>query len=224
VLAAEREVTMSEQALKAQVREEIGGSAVKRLRKAGMIPCVMYGMESESVSLKINKLDFIHLLHSLTSEHALIKLDVNNKKKDVILKSIDYHPFKNEISHVDFHQVSMDKPIETTVPVEEVGNSKGIAAGGVVEHVMRELSIECLPKDIPSVIEVDITELEIGDSVHVADIVAPKGVKLLDDPEQVVISVAAPRIMALEEVSEGAELGAVAEPELIRKREKEVEE
>lgn len=215
---------MAELELKAIVREEKGGKVINRLRKSGWIPCELYGAKTKNMSLKVNGQEFVRFLHSLSSEHALINLSVGGKKENVMLKDIQYHPYRNEIIHIDFHKVSLHEKITVTVPVEETGTAKGVIAGGVVEHVMRELSIECLPKDIPPVIEIDITELEIGQSLHVSDITPPAGVKLLDDPKLVVISVAAPRMIAEEEVAkpEGEEAEAsAAEPELIRKREKE---
>lgn len=208
--------------LKAELREEMGSGAVNRLRKTGWVPCVMYGAKIDTQHLKVNLLELIHLLHSLSSEHALIKLHVGSKAEDVMLQSIQYHPYRNEIVHVDFHQVAMDEVISTTVQVEEVGNAKGVVAGGVLEHNIRELTIECLPKDLPDFIEVDVTELEIGDTVYIRDLVAPQGVTILEDDDTPVFSVIAPKAVSEEEELEGG-MGASAEPELIRKREKEEE-
>ena len=208
--------------LKAELREEKGSRPVKRLRDAGWIPGIIYGHNKDNISVKVNNREVIHLLHSMASEHPLIKLKLKNKKNDVLVKNIQYHPYRDEIIHIDFHQVAMDEVLTTTVAVEAVGESKGVLSGGVLDHTMRELQIECLPTDIPGIIELDISELGIGDSIHVSEITVPEGVKFLDDPDQPVLSVIAPKIEE-EEVSEEemeAEEGS-AEPELIRKREDE---
>jgi len=208
--------------LKAELREEKGSGPVKRLRGSGWIPGIVYGHNKDNLSVKVNNRDVIHLLHSMASEHPLIKLNVKNKKTDVLVKTIQYHPYRDEIIHIDFHQVAMDEVLTTTVAVEAVGESKGVLAGGVLDHTMRELQIECLPSDIPGVIELDITELGVGDSIRVSEITPPEGVKFLDDVDQPVLSVLAPKVEE-EEVSEEemeAEEGS-AEPELIRKREDE---
>ena len=210
--------------LKVDVRSEQGTAAAKRLRKEGWIPGVVYGDDFAPVAIKANSRDVVHLLHSLASEHPLIKIKLKNKKEDVIIQEIQYHPYRNEIIHIDFHKVAMDEVITTKVLVEAVGSSIGVTHGGIVDHSMRELEIECLPGDIPTSIEVDITNLDIGESIHIGELTPPKGVKFLDDPEQSVIAVAVPKVS---EETEGEEELAVetssSEPELIRKREKEEE-
>lgn len=216
---------MAGKELKVEVRKETGSSAVKRMRKDGFIPCIVYGANFETVAVKANNQDIIHLLHSLTSEHPLIQIKLKNKKENVIIQDIQYHPFRNEILHIDFHKVAMDEKITTTVAVEEFGEPVGVTHGGVIDHILRELEIECLPGDMPSVIEVDISHLEIGDALHVSDLTPPKGVTFLDDPEQPIIAISQPQLISEEEEEEEllAEAGA-EEPELIRKREKEEEE
>jgi large subunit ribosomal protein L25 len=212
--------------LKVEVRNEKGSSLVKRLRKTGWIPCIVYGADFEAIAVKANTNDVVHLLHSLVSEHPLIKIKLKNKKEDVIIQDIQYHPFRNEILHIDFHKVDMDELITTSVLVEEIGDSIGVSHGGVVDHIMRELEVECLPADIPAVIEVDITNLDVGDTLHVGDLTPPKGVKFLDDPGQAVIAISLPRVVAETEEGEGLLEGEAkpAEPELIRKREVKEEE
>ena len=182
-------------------------------------------MNYEPIAVKANSQDVVHLLHSLASEHPLIKIKLKNKKEDVIIQEIQYHPYRNEILHIDFHKVAMDELITTSVLVECVGECVGVSHGGVLDHVMRELEVECLPGDIPAVIEVDITNLNIGESIHVGELTPPKGVKFLDDPEQAVIAVSTPKVETEGGEEEGELLEGVAssEPELIRKREKEEE-
>ena len=206
--------------LKAELREEKGSGSVKRLRDTGWIPGIIYGHNKDNVCVKVNNRDVIHLLHAMASEHPLIKLKVKNKKTDVLIKTIQYHPYRDEVLHIDFHQVAMDEVLTTSVAVEAVGESKGVLSGGVLEHIMRELQIECLPSDIPGVIELDITELAVGDSIHVSEIKAIDGVKFLDDPDQPVLSVMAPKAVEEEVPEEELEVEEEsAEPELIRKRE-----
>ncbi len=209
--------------LKAVLREEKGGNHVKRLRKSGWIPCVIYGKKEDNLALKVESRELIRFMHSLSSDHAMIKLNVDGEKQDVMLQDVQYHPFRNEILHVDFHKVAMDEKLTTSVVIEVVGDSKGVAAGGVLEHIMRELTVECFPKDLPSYIEIDITDVEVGHSIHVGDIAVPEGVKFLDDPAKPVISVLAPRIHdeVTGEEAEVIEEETSSEPQLIRKREQE---
>ncbi len=212
--------------LKVDLRTEQGSSAAKKLRSEGWIPCVVYGMNYEPVAVKANSQDVVHLLHSLASEHPLIKIKLKNKKEDVIIQEIQYHPYRNEILHIDFHKVAMDELITTSVLIEEVGESIGVSHGGVLDHIMREVEVECLPGDMPSVIEVDVTNLNIGESIHIGELTPPKGVKFLGDPEQAVIAVSAPKVEVEAEEGEEGELleeASSSEPELIRKREKEEE-
>jgi len=208
---------MAEQVITAYKRDEVGSQQVKKLRKEGWVPAVIYG-EKVNQPLKFNKFELIRLLHSMTSEHQMIKVKIDNKVQDVLVKDIAYHIYKNEVVHIDLHKVAMDKKITTYVPVEEVGACKGVAAGGILEHIMRQLEIECFPKDIPPVIEIDITDLEIGQTIHVGEIPPIKGIKFLDDPDQPVVSVVSAIISEEEEAAPAAE--EAAQPELIRKREK----
>ena len=220
---------MAEQVLQATIRESLGTGAVKRLRKSGWVPGVIYGRGSESVPVQLNNQELVRFLHTLSSEHTLIKLKVKNKNEDVMIQDIQYHPYKNMLVHVDFHKVAMDEKLTTVVPVQDVGEAKGVVSGGVLEHAVRELKVECYPKDLPSVIEIDISELEIGQSIHISDLPVPSGVRFLDDPDLSVVSVLSPIVQEEAEGEESEEVeetvdGSSAEPELIRKREKEEEE
>ncbi len=207
---------MADQVLNAYKRDEVGSQQVKKIRKEGWVPAILYG-EKVNEPLKFNKFELIRLLHTMTSEHQLIKIKLDNKVQDVLVKEIGYHFYRNEVVHIDLHKIAMDKKITTSVPIEEVGTCKGIVAGGILEHIMRELEIECLPKDLPSVIEIDITNLEIGQTIHVGEIPPVPGIKFLDDPDQPVISVISAVITEAEAVEGAVES---TQPELIRKREK----
>ncbi len=217
---------MAESTIKVSKRKAVGGRRVKRLRTAGVIPGVVYGFGFDNVSVQFEASDMVKLLHKSSSEHPLIKLKLDKDELDVIVQKIDYHPYKDELVHVDFHKINMDEKISTAIHIDLIGDAKGVMAGGSMELHVRELHVECYPRDLPQFIELDVSDVEIGQSLHVSDIVAPKGVDFTDEPDLLILNVTAPKMEEVEEeVAEGEEAIAVEsedsgnEPELIRKRE-----
>ncbi|MBN2190879.1 MAG: 50S ribosomal protein L25, partial [Candidatus Aureabacteria bacterium] len=147
------------------------------------------------------------------------------KKRKVLIKEAQIDPMSNKIIHIDFKEVYMDEKIKTHVPVAEKGEAKGVKdQGGILEHILRELEIECLPGEIPEKIDVDISNLELGASIHVSDLTPPKGVKILTDSEEAIFSVAVPKEIEEPAAGEVSEEEAAAEPEVIGKGGKEEEE
>ncbi|MEW6623732.1 MAG: 50S ribosomal protein L25/general stress protein Ctc [Bacillota bacterium] len=194
--------------LDAKVRTGRGKGYMNRMRNQGSIPAVLYGQEVDSIPLLVLEKTVEKVITS-AGENAFLQLKVetNNGSKEynVLMREVQRHPVKKTLSHIDFYQVSMSEKLETTVPIILVGESIGIAEGGILQHRLRELAIRCLPADIPAAVEVDISNLKIGDSVSVADIPASEKVEYITDPSTVVAVVSSPR--AEEEAEEAEELG-----------------
>jgi large subunit ribosomal protein L25 len=212
--------------IKAKPRNETGRDPVKRMRASGVIPAVVYGAQMKPLNISITSMELDKALHHATGENVLVDLvveeDGKSKNRLALIQEVQHHPVEDTILHVDFHEVSATEKLRTDVPVRAVGEPAGVkTGGGVLEFVMRELRVECLPKDLPELIEVNVEKLEIGQSIHVGDITPPAGVTFLDDKGQAVFIVAAP--IAEEEVAATTEAGP-AEPELIGAKKEEGEE
>jgi large subunit ribosomal protein L25 len=211
--------------LKAKARTETGKGAVKRLRAHDLIPGIVYGAHTQPLNIAVALKDFEKAVHHATSENVLVDLQVEGAggNRLALIQEVQHHPVTDEILHVDFHEVSATEQLRTAVPVRAIGEPAGVkTGGGVLEFVMRELRVECLPKDLPEIIEINVEKLEIGQSIHVGEITPPAGVTLLDDKGQAVFIVAAPT--AEEEPTAAAAEGAPTEPELIGAKKEEGEE
>lgn len=186
---------------------DITGKASKRLAGEGLIPAVVYGPKFETVSVTVDRREFERLLHAASVGSSLVDLLIegHDKPVDVIIKEVKRDEVKGSVQHIDFWAVDMSETIQTAVSIAYVGSAAGERAGGVVMHAMREFRIEARPKDLPEHIEVDVSALEIGDSINVADIAAPRGVTILDDPEATIVSVAAPAVEEEEAPAEAIE-------------------
>jgi large subunit ribosomal protein L25 len=206
--------------LSARLRSAEGKLNSRRVRRGGEVPCVLYGIEPEVVSLAIKKRELVKLL---TSRHSIIVLNYEGKQQQSIIKEIQYHPLKGDIIHMDFQRILAGQEIRIAVPVKFVGVAPGAKTGGIFQELRAHLEVTCLPADIPNYIEVDISALEIGDAIHVSDLKLGT-LKIEEDPTTAVCSVAAPK--KLEEVVAPVEEGAeeAAEPEVITARKKDEEE
>lgn len=203
--------------LKATTRSAAGKTAVKQLRARGHVPATVYGAHTQPLSVAVTAVDLENVLEHATSENVLVDLQVEDsgqtKNRLALIQEVQHHPLSDVILHVDFHEVSATETLRTAVPVRAVGEPAGVkTGGGVLEFVMRELRVACLPKDLPDVIEVNVEPLQIGQSIHVRDVQSPAGVTLLDDPAQPVFIVVAP-IAEVEEATPAE--GASTEPEVI---------
>lgn len=199
---------------------QITGKASKRLAQVGQIPAVLYGHGREPMAIALDKHDFeLFAAHHGGATLVEVKLEGEKKPINAMIREVQRSPIKGNVLHVDFVAVSMTQKIHAAVPLHLVNDPAGVKAGGTLTTNMHEVNVEGLPGDLPEAIEWDVSALEIGDSLHVGDITAPKGLALLDDPEAIVASVQAPRV-EVEEV-EGEE---VAEPELIGAKTEETEE
>lgn len=207
--------------IKAQLRTKEGKSSTKKVRKEGNIPSILYGMKEQTVPLKMDAKTFAKMLSHLEGKHPIVKLEIEGDAhldSPAIIKEIQRDPVNNSIIHVDFLKIRLDQKIHTSVPVVLVGQSEGVKMGGVLDHQLRELEIECLALQVPAHIEIDVTNLTLGHSIHVVDITPPEGVKILTDPDRVVVSIHVPRTLEAkaateEEKAEGAEETKEAEEE-----------
>ncbi|MBN1897874.1 MAG: 50S ribosomal protein L25 [Spirochaetes bacterium] len=200
--------------IEAITREEKGKNKIKKMRAQNYIPAVLYGGE-----LKIIKLSYkeVEKLYNMRHDNFLIHINIDKKdKKDAFLKAIQYDPVTNKIIHIDLIELIAGKTVHIKIPIELTGSPEGVKMGGVVEHFMWELNIECLPKDIPELITTDITNLQIGDSIHVSDLQIREGIRVLDKPDQVILTIGLPAGVGAEEeeAAEAAE-GEVAEGEAV---------
>lgn len=213
--------------LKAEKRIEVGKGAARTLRKQGILPAVLY-TGSSSTPIKLQKKEIAKLMSSGTAERVLIAMEIADNKTGKtehlsMVKDYQVDPVKNELLHVDFIEISLEKKIKITVPVVITKEPAGIKKGGIMQQIMREIHIECLPTQIPEKIEVDAGALEIGHSLHVSDVAVREGIKVLSDPQAVILTVSAP---VLEEVAPTAAPAEAVptEPEVIKKAKAKEEE
>ena len=213
--------------LVAERRNALGGNEAGRLRRTGRIPAVLYGGEGRAAeSIMVDPKQLSRLLHSESGVNTLISLEVEGgEPARVLVKEYQLDPVSHRLLHADFFRVAMDRVLRVTVPIQLVGEAKGVKAqGGVVDFVHRELVIECLPADIPEHIVVDVTELMINDGVRVRDLASDGKWKAVSDTDMLVVHVVAPRVEAEPVAAEAAAPAGPAEPEVIKKGKAETEE
>jgi large subunit ribosomal protein L25 len=208
---------MAQQAkLTAQRRTQVGRNAIKQIKADGMVPGVIYGSAQEPVNLQINGRELLNVLSRASGENILVELEIvgGSEKQSALamIQEIQHHPLQREILHVDFHAVSANETVSAEVPIETFGEAVGVKVqGGLLEHILRSLEVECLPGDLPQVIQVDVTNLDVGQSLHVRELKLPSGVEAITDGEQTVVAVVESRVE--EEVVEP--LVTPAAPEVI---------
>lgn len=186
---------MSETALVVEAREATGKGAARKLRAAGRIPAVLYGRGRDSLPLALDPRALDRILRA-QGANTLLDLTVEGRPEltdtVALVKELQRDPLRGEIVHADLYQVDLTRAVEVEVPIHLVGKPRGLEFGGILEHTLREVSLECLPRSIPDAIEVDISQLELGDVLHVRDLPLPEGVALLSDPDLGVVLIAAP--------------------------------
>ncbi|CAD7778477.1 MAG: 50S ribosomal protein L25 [Candidatus Methanoperedenaceae archaeon GB50] len=182
--------------LKAQIREKTGKEISRKLRAKGLIPAILYGPSVQPIPLAVNPIAVLKVLEKEQSASSFLDLEITDGKtsqvKKALIKDVDFHPTTDQLIHVDFYQITVGKELTLDVPIVIVGKAKGTEKGGILEQNLRELTISCLPKLVPSHIEVDVTDLDIGDSIHVADISVDEGIKIENDPQVPVVTLVAP--------------------------------
>jgi large subunit ribosomal protein L25 len=215
---------MASAQLSAKARDNGGKGVARKLRSEGRIPAVVYGHGREPQALSIPTRELERLLDHISAESTVIDLDIDGKGSRTLIREIQRHPFKRQILHVDFQELVAGEKITVNIPVILVGVPDGVRMdGGVLDQVMREIEVEVDPSNIPNHIDVDVTRLTIGTSIHVGDITLPEGVESMADDDATICVVSAPRA-AVEETAAEAEAEAVAEPEVIRAKKPEEDE
>ncbi len=221
---------MQRPVLSAEIRGETRKGAARKLRAKGKIPAIFYGPRTNTIPLVVDPKELSKTLQTEAGENVLIDLDIRkgdqSDRRVVMLKDLQIDPMERAILHADFYEVTMDVMVTVEIPIHLTGKAEGVKVGGILEQVRRSLEIQCLPGDIPKSIEVDVSALKIGDSIHVREIQLEK-VKILSDPGMTVATVVPPvaeEKKVVEEVpAEGAEAVEAAE-EKKEKEEKEKEE
>jgi len=191
-------------------RERTGKGDARKLRARGLIPAVVYGGDREPEHVYVDRITITRILHH---EPTIIDLNIEGDKSatPVIIRTFDRDPLTDEIIHLDFQRVKMDEEISAFVPIVLVNEEicKGVKEGGIIQHGLREVEVECLPRDLPTHIEVDIKDLEIGDSIKIADLKVPEGVRIAESPDEIVVSIVPPAIYEEAEEAEEAEAAEV---------------
>lgn len=211
---------MATVSLSANSRDSKGKGAARTLRSQGQVPAVIYGHGRDPQSLALNARDLDKLLSHIQAESTVIEVSVGGHTAKTLIREIQRHPIKRQILHVDFQALVAGEKVTVSIPIVLTGTPEGVRLeGGVLDQTLREIEIEVDPSNIPDHIEYDVTNMVIGDSVHISDLKVPEGVEVQDDPETSVAVLAAPRAVIEEtpvvaEAVEG-EAGAVAEPEVI---------
>jgi large subunit ribosomal protein L25 len=207
-------------------REASNSRATRRLRRSGQVPGVLYGGDSDAIPFTVDERE---LRHALAAEGAVIELDLDGSAQPAVLKDSQRHPVRGETMHVDFLRVRLDVAIHAVVALELVGgeDAPGAKEGGVLEHVTREVNIEALPTDIPERLELDVSQMQVNDTLFLSGVTAPPGVTILDDPEETVVATLTPpklqaELEALEEIE--AETAVVGEGEAPAEGEEAAEE
>jgi len=203
---------MSTNKITAEVRETTGKGVARKLRAAGRIPAVLYGQGHDGVSLTLDSYELSQLLATAGAKTSVLELEVKDggggPRRNVLIKEVQKHPYKDIILHMDLLEIAMDEVISVMVPIEIVGIAKGVRLDdGILEMKRRELEIECLPHIIPDSLTIDVTDLEIGDVIHVEDIEIPEGVTIPHDVNFTLLTVVAPAVEVEEEeeLEEGEE-------------------
>jgi large subunit ribosomal protein L25 len=205
--------------LKVQRRTVVGRNAIKKIKAQGLVPGVIYGSQAEPIALQVEARALTNVLAHALSEHVLVELEIADGNQSTnrlaLIQEVQHHPLRPELLHVDFHAVSATEKITSEVPIEAVGDALGVRTfGGLLEHSLRTLEVECFPQDLPEIVRIDVSNLNIGESLHVRDIPLPSGVEALTPADLTVVSVVASRVG--EEVTEAAETPTA--PEVITEK------
>lgn len=211
---------MPEIVVAAQSRTETGKNVNRRLRAKGLVPGILYGARQQAIPVAVSPKEIGAILRSASGENTLFDLDLGGSRRKVILKEFQVEPLKGRLLHADFYEVALDKPLQVKVHVELTGTPVGVKTqGGILDFVTRELTLECLPLEIPEKISVEVSHVELGKHLRVSELTLPEKLKVLTDPGVVIVHVVAPRAEeAPAVVAEAVPAeGAAAEPEVIKK-------
>jgi large subunit ribosomal protein L25 len=207
----------------AERRETHGKGVARSLRREGMVPAVLY-REGKAQSIKLSRKELAKLINSAAGEQVMVDLQfTDGEKKLALLKDVQVDPIRGELLHTDFFEVSLTEKVRVSLHVTTVGEPIGVKRdAGILQHTLREVEVECLPDKIPGKVEIDISGLEVGQSVHVSDLTFEEGIKVLTDQGDVIVTVTAPVVEAAPVEAEAVAAEA-AEPEVVKKGKKEEE-
>ncbi|HTH49352.1 MAG TPA: 50S ribosomal protein L25 [Candidatus Limnocylindria bacterium] len=212
---------MKSVALNAHPRSLARRKGAKAVRANGRIPAVIYGRHNPAQNLEVDATEFDLVVHQAHSEIILVDLAVPgdaNAKRMAIVQDVQHHPLSGDVLHIDFHEVHADETVTIEVPVEAVGTPEGVkTGGGTLEHVRFRLRVRCLPGDLPEQINVDVSALKVGQTLHIGELVAPKGVELMGDKAIPVFAVSAPVVEEAAATATPAE-GDAKQPEMIKEK------
>ncbi|HMB52508.1 MAG TPA: 50S ribosomal protein L25 [Thermoanaerobaculia bacterium] len=212
--------------IEVQPRDQTGSGAARRLRREGIVPAVVYGGGRDTVAISVESRVLRDLFREAGSDNAVFLLKLaggSGKQRHCMVHEIEVDPITRKILHIDFLRIDLSEKVKVMVAIELTGVPAGVRnEGGILDTVLREVEVECLPTVIPRQLEADVTELNIGQHVEAGELVLPKGVELLEDPHRVLASVVAPRLPEEEEEDEDALIEAeMDEPEIVGRREAE---
>jgi large subunit ribosomal protein L25 len=193
---------------------EVLGKANRKLAGQNRIPAVVYGIGREAVSISVDKHDFEMLMAHHAAGSTIVEMQIEGEKKPInaMIREMQMNPIKDTIMHVDFLAIEMDKAVNAQVALRLLNDPAGVKAGGILTINFHNINVEAKPADLPEYLEIDVAALEIGDSLHIKDLAAPSGVTILDDAEEVICSVQAPRAEEVEEeVAEVTEVEVIGE-------------
>ena len=187
---------MEQVALEVSLREPSGKGGARALRREEKIPAIFYGPETEPMAIAVDKVSLEKILKKQTSENTLYQITIKGGEQDtvkmVMLKDLQRTPLDREILHADFLEVSLTKAIDVTVGLRVIGKAPGVEKGGILQEISRDIEIRCLPTQIPDHVDLDVSSLEIGDSIHVQDLNLAEGITVLSDPRLTLVTVVAP--------------------------------
>lgn len=217
---------MARMVIEAEPRTGAGKNVARRLRRGGRIPGVLYGAGQPAVSVSLNPKQLRAVLESEAGRNTILSVDVKDgESASAMIVDWQYEPVHGALLHVDLKRIALDRVLRATVPVVAVGEAQGVKVqGGILEFIVRDVEVECLPADIPEHLTADVSELVIGMNLRVRDLKVSGKVRLTSDPDQAVLHVVAPKKEEEEKPAEAVEAAAPAEPEVIRKGKAEKEE
>lgn len=191
--------------LNATVRKTTGNSPARELRRGGQVPAVLYGPQTESVLLSVNIKELEQILKQGNIGSIILNLVIQNGEKftkPAMIKEFQSHPVSGDYLHIDFYEIDMQRKINVMIPIVTKGLSKGVEAGGLLQIIRREIEVLCMPGDIPEAFEIDITDLDVGDSVHVEEIAQGDNVEIASDVNFTVLTIVSPKVEEVEEEEE----------------------
>jgi large subunit ribosomal protein L25 len=194
--------------LNANIRTTVGNGPARRLRQSGQLPAVLYGPGAETVLLSVNISDFDQVLKKSGASQLLLNLVIQDSEtytRSAMVKELQTHPVSRDFLHVDFYEIAMDRKIRVKVPIVTTGMAKGVELGGVLQIIRREIEVLCLPFEVPESFEIDVADLDIGDSIHVRDISQEGEIEFLEDENFTVVTLLIPKIEEEEEPAEEEE-------------------